>query len=125
MISISALVTLYVAFAVKHLLADYFLQTGWMVRGKAAEHDWVAPLAAHVGVHAIGTLLIVLVARPSFWWLAVVDFVLHFAIDRGKALVMRRFAYTAADSEFWWAIGCDQALHQLIHFAFVITILAG
>ena len=125
MISVSALVTVYLAFAVKQLVADYFLQTAWMVHGKGAERDWVIPLAAHAGIHAAGTLLIVLAVRPSFWWLAAVDFVLHFAIDRGKALAVRRLGYSVMDSGFWWAIGSDQALHQVTHFAFLLLILTA
>ena len=125
MISISALAAVYLAFVVKQLLADYFLQTIWMVTGKGAERGWVVPLAAHAGIHAAGTLLIVLAVRPSFWWLAAVDFVVHFAIDRGKALAVRRLGYAMTDSGFWWAIGTDQALHQVTHFAFVLLLLVA
>jgi hypothetical protein len=125
MIAIGPLIAVYVAFVVKHLLADYYLQTAWMVKGKGRESDWVMPLAVHAGVQAAGTLLIILAARPSLWWLAVVDFVLHFAIDRGKVLVGRRCGLTIDKSAFWWAIGTDQFLHQITNFAFVLIIVTG
>jgi Protein of unknown function (DUF3307) len=123
MIAIVPLIAVYVAFAAKQLLADYYFQTEWMVFGKGSKDGWFAPLATHAGVHAALTLAIVLVVRPSLWWLAVADFVIHVAIDRGKAMVSRRLALTPKDTGFWWAIGTDQTLHQLTHFAYVILLV--
>jgi hypothetical protein len=125
MIPLGKLVTVYVAFVFKHLAADFALQTGWMARGKASPTGWMAPLAAHAGIHAAGTLFIVLIARPSLWWLGPVDFVIHCVIDRGKALVTRRLNITMQDRGFWWSIGVDQALHQLTHFTYVLLIVAS
>lgn len=124
MIPLVPLAWIYVAFAVKHLVADYYLQTGWMAKGKAGESGWVLPLAVHAGIQAVGTLLIILVARPGLWWLALVDFGLHFAVDRGKALLGRRFMLTIDKAGFWWAIGTDQFLHQITNFIFILLILA-
>ena len=45
----------------------------------------VRSASAHAGVHAALTLAVALAVRPDFWWLAAIDFALHFAIDRGKA----------------------------------------
>jgi hypothetical protein len=46
---------MYGLFMLKHLVADFFLQTRWML-GKFKE-GWafVVPLAAHSGVHAVMT----------------------------------------------------------------------
>lgn len=120
-IPLQPLIFLYLAFAAKQLVADYFLQTSWMVMGKKEAHGWLAPVVAHAGVHALGTLLIALVAVPSLWWLGLVDFVLHATIDRGKAMLSRHL--TIADKRFWWAFGLDQAAHQLTHFAFVLLLV--
>jgi hypothetical protein len=125
MIATAPLVAVYLAFAAKHLLADYLFQTDWMVHGKNRERDWLVPLSAHAGVHALGTLVIVLVANPAFWWLAPVDFVIHAAIDRGKAIVVRGLKLTPNDTGFWWAIGADQSLHQIVHFAYVIVLVSN
>jgi hypothetical protein len=111
----------YLAFAAKQLLADFFLQSGWMAFGKKADRHWLAPLLAHAALHGIGTLLIALVAAPSFWWLGLVDFVLHAAIDRIKAVLSR--GLDMARGPFWWAFGLDQAAHQLTHFAFVLCLV--
>jgi hypothetical protein len=71
----------------------------------------------------MGTLIIVLAVRPSLWWLAPLDFALHLIIDRGKANVVRYLKLTPKDSGFWWAIGTDQSLHQVVHFAYVLALV--
>jgi hypothetical protein len=117
-------VGLFLAFAVKHVLADYLLQTATMVHGKEARTRWLRPLAAHAAIHAAGTLLLALAVGPAFWWLAPVDFVLHGAIDRAKALIGGHGRWQPAEARFWWLHGADQALHHLCHFAFLL-VLAG
>ena len=124
MIDVGPLVAVYVAFVAKHLLADYYFQTRWMALGKERADGWIAPLAIHVGIHAAGTLVIALTVRPSLWWLALIDFVVHGAIDRGKGLAGRRLGLSPDRPGFWWTIGTDQALHQLTHFAYVIALVA-
>lgn len=116
-----ALVAIYLAFLAKHLVCDYFLQTVWMVRGKERRAGWLAPLAAHAGIHAAGTLLIVLAIAPALWWLAAVDFLLHALVDRAKAILTR--GTDPGRPLFWWLFGTDQALHQLTHFGFVLVLL--
>jgi hypothetical protein len=122
-IATAPLIAVYVTFVAKQLVADYLLQTGWMVHGKGSATGWLVPLSAHAGIHAALTLGIALAVRPGLWWLAVVDFALHFAVDRGKALVMLRLQLTHRDKGFWWAIGIDQAIHQLTHFAYVVLLV--
>jgi hypothetical protein len=122
-ISLIGLATLYVAFVVKHLLADFLFQTPWMVNGKEQRENWLAPLATHAGVHGAMTLVLMLAFLPSLWWLGPVDVVIHGLIDRGKALVNRRCGLTMKDSAWWWLIGFDQALHALTHFSYILAVL--
>lgn len=86
---------LLVVFQIKHFLADYPLQTPWML-GKGREDGWFLPLAAHAGVHAGLTLVIsglyLVIVDPQdvipAWLplpLALLDFTLHFTMDRIKA----------------------------------------
>jgi hypothetical protein len=79
---------LLIAFQVKHLLADYFLQTPWMLGKFKPGWDFLGPLAAHCGVHAFATLIIFWLVRADLWLalsLAALDFTLHFLMDRVKA----------------------------------------
>lgn len=115
-----ALLLIYGAFVAKQFLADFFFQTFWMALNKGAAAGWVRPLLAHVAIHAGLTLAIVLVTVPALAWLALVDFVLHGLIDRGKGVLTR--GWTPDSTRFWWALGADQAAHQLTHFAYVLTL---
>ena len=76
---------LLVFFQVKHLVADYFLQTQWMLQKFKPDWGFFLPLLAHAGVHALFTLGVCLFVAPHLWWLALVDLVAHFIIDRIKA----------------------------------------
>ena len=112
------------AFIVKHVLADFALQTPWMVERKEAASGWLLPLAAHCACHAIVTLLIVLVVIPSLWWIAIVDLVAHAVIDRSKGLAVRHWRFTPTQDRGWWLIlATDQALHQFTHLGFAYVMV--
>ena len=93
-----------------------------MAYGKEQPTGWFRPLLAHVAVHAVATGLIFAVLAPAFIWMAAVDFVVHFAIDRAKGLLNRAFDNNAAKTGFWWLIGIDQTLHHLTHLGFALLI---
>ena len=122
MISTPWTVAALVIFLLKHLVADFFLQTSWMANGKEQPRGWLPPLAAHVGVHAAATALIFAALAPAYLWMALVDFVIHFAIDRGKGLLNRAFDTDPTKTGFWWLIGIDQTFHHLTHLGFAILI---
>ena len=83
---VAAALLLVAAFKVKHFVADYPLQTPYML-GKFKPTGWVRPLAAHAGVHAAITALVALGAGAGLLALgcALLDFVVHFVMDRVKA----------------------------------------
>lgn len=110
--------------AAKHYLADFVLQTEWMARGKERAEGWLWPLCTHAGCHAALTLGIALLLLPRLWWLALVDFAIHFAIDRGKALVALRIRPVPAQARFWWLLGFDQLLHGLTDLGLVTAFLS-
>ena len=82
---------LLVVFQLKHFIADYPLQTPYML-GKFKPSGWVLPLSCHCAVQAGFTYIIALAAlwntekgllyATGFAWL---DFAIHFAMDRIKA----------------------------------------
>ena len=59
------------------------------------------------------TLALALAIRPGLWWLAPLDFGVHFLIDKGKASVGQAAQLTPQQEKFWWLLGLDQYLHQL------------
>lgn len=118
--SIISLLFLYLSFRAKHFVCDFLLQTDWMAltKGESGKEGYKA-LFTHVAIHAIGTWVIMMVFAPSLWWLAVVDFIVHAAIDRIKGRITLSRALTPKDTSFWWAFGIDQELHNLTHLAYV------
>ena len=120
------IVVVYLLFRLKHVMADYFLQTTWMARGKEEAVGWAGALFAHTGVHALGTTAIALAVEPAMWWLGGVDFDVHAAGDRAKATTDVSGRWRPSDPPFWWLHALDQEAHNLTHFAFVIAlVLAG
>jgi hypothetical protein len=114
-----------ILFLIKHLIADFFLQTQWMVVGKGKASGWIGPLTAHSAIHAVGTLAICLALAPALFWLAIIDFVVHFGLDRMKELFVRRASVTPREPMFWRLLGIDQCLHGLTHFIFALFIAAA
>lgn len=115
------LIFLYTAilllFALKHVLADFVLQTGAIARAKDARSGWQRALALHGATHGAMTLAIAVLVSPRLWWLGVVDGFIHAGIDRTKSLVGQRLQAGPADTKFWWLLGTDQFLHQVTHIA--------
>lgn len=75
-------------FQIKHFVADYPLQGRYMLGKFKDNWGFFLPLLAHVGVHGIFTLTICLVFTKDLHkslWLALIDMIIHFAMDRIKA----------------------------------------
>ncbi|WNL42983.1 DUF3307 domain-containing protein [Halomonas sp. PAMB 3264] len=123
MVSLVSLCTLYIAFVLKHFIADYLLQTRRIAEAKA--NNSLPLVLLHVSGHGLGTLLIVLFVAPSLWWLSLIDLLVHLCIDLGKSAANRRLGLTPSHTPFWWLLGADQALHQLTHFVLIIVLLTA
>jgi hypothetical protein len=113
--------------AVKHVIADFVLQTSWMAIGKDQKTGWALPLLAHCLVHLAVAMALILVIAPRFWFVAVIDFVIHIIIDRAKGLCASTFGVTLESGHpwFWTLIGVDQALHHLTGFGLSIFMAAN
>jgi Protein of unknown function (DUF3307) len=76
-------------YQVKHFVADYLLQGAWMLGKFKDGWEWVLPLAAHTAVHGAFTFFIALILMSTGWkfalYLACIDFIVHFTMDRIKA----------------------------------------
>ena len=141
---------LLAVYQLKHFLADYPLQGAYMLQKFKGGWEWVLPLVAHAGVHGLFTLVISLLVNPALWWLSLVDFVVHFTMDRikaspnllgrYKALSAKEFTYIfnklgldhpdaqaelKGNKYFWWALGLDQAVHHLTHYVIIYVLVKG
>lgn len=127
--SLTALLCLYIAFRFKQYVCDFVLQTDWMAltKGQPGREGYKA-LVSHTAHHAVATTLIMLVFAPAFWWLGIVDFVIHSFVDRVKGVVTYRSGWSYKDKPFWWSFGLDQEAHNFTHLAyivFLVTMLGG
>lgn len=116
--TVSTVLLLFGLFQIKHMLADYFLQTPKMLSGRG--EYWHMGRAQHAGVHALGSILVFLVVgAPLPFVLAVAagEWVVHFNIDYGKARYSEAKCLDPSQAGFWRAAGLDQALHQLTYVA--------
>ena len=124
-IAVGPLVAWMLVLAVKHVVADFFLQTNWMALGKDQRTGWFTPLLAHCAVHGVIATGLILAVQPRLWFLGLVDFAIHFIIDRSKGLCVNTFKVTQQSPWFWWLIGIDQALHHLTNFALALILVAN
>lgn len=117
------LLILYILFRIKHFLCDFIFQTSWMAitKGQQGTEAYKA-LFSHAAIHAIGTTAIVLLFAPNLWFLGVLDFVVHSAVDRLKGVVTEKKGWKPKDTLFWWAFAIDQEAHNFTHLAYIIVI---
>ena len=124
-VNLRDLFLLLMLFQVKHFVADYLLQTRYMLGKFKSGWEFFPPLLLHASVHALVTLTIC-----WYWgappWLCLVDLVSHFVMDRIKAgpRWLGRFNNTRTH-EFWVILGFDQMVHHLIHYLIIVQIVMG
>jgi hypothetical protein len=137
---------LLVVFQFKHFIADYPLQGAYMLGKFKPGWDFVKPLAAHCAVHFALTFAIALCYSHKVTMALMVgllDFMIHFIMDRvkaspkmlgrykalsanemmailsnvpkmGETLVRATFYPTLrSNTLFWWSLGIDQMVHHL------------
>ena len=111
---------LLVGFELKHFVADYLLQTGWMIAGKGDLRAFGG--YAHAGVHLIGSAIVFIVVGnglvASILILAA-EFVVHYGLDFAKAYYGRGVSAETNTQLFWAQHGFDQLMHQLTYAAMI------
>lgn len=115
---------LLVAFQIKHVLIDFFLQNKYML-GKFNVNGWFAPLMAHTSMHGLGTLLLSLSFGVGIGYslmLALCDIFVHTVIDKTKVEKSRGLD-PKVHKEFWWHLGIDQMFHHLTHYLIIFVII--
>jgi hypothetical protein len=115
---------LLIGLEIKHYVADYFLQPGWMLTGKG--NIFHPGGYAHAGTHA-GLSLLVLLAMGTPFALALAlfaaEFVVHYALDYSKIMYSRDVHPDSRPQRFWALHGLDQLFHQLTYAAIIFVVL--
>jgi uncharacterized protein DUF3307 len=115
---------LLIGLEIKHYIADYFLQPGWMLGGKG---DFRKPGGyAHAAIHAGLSLIVLLVCGAplaTIAWLFVAEFVVHYALDYAKIHYSMGVHVDTRPRRFWGLHGIDQLTHQLTYAAMIYIVL--
>ena len=121
-VAIGPLILWVVLLTLKHLLADFFLQTKRIAEGKGARTGWAAPLLVHCAIHGALTTAIILALQPRLWFLGLVDFAIHIIGDRAKGYFNAIHGFRPNQTWFWWLLGIDQAYHRLTDFSLALIL---
>lgn len=111
---------LLVLLQVKHMFADFFLQTPRMLSGRD-EYIHIGRMQ-HVAIHgALSVPAFLIIGAPLVFTvvLIIVEVVVHYHIDWGKGRHSATTQHGPADAGYWRAFGLDQLLHQLTYVAMV------
>lgn len=111
---------LLIGLEIKHFVADYLLQPGWILAGKG---DFTKPGGyAHAATHALLTALLLLVFQVPLAVIAMIfaaEFVVHYALDYAKIMYSRGVHVDRHPARFWALHGIDQLAHQLTYAGIV------
>ena len=103
---------------IKHMFADFFLQTPKMLSGRGTYFHMGR--AQHAAVHAVGSVLVFIVMGVAIiptLIIALLEWVIHFHIDWAKGRHSERNPTTPIEAGYWYAFGIDQAAHQFTYLA--------
>lgn len=105
-------------FQVKHMFADYFLQTPRMLADRGRYFHFGR--LQHAGTHALGSAIAFIIVGTPFSVLlpiCLAEWVVHFHIDFFKGIWSQRAGDGPTDPSYWRAYGVDQAAHQMTYVA--------
>lgn len=111
-------------FQIKHLIADFLLQTRYMVRTKG-QYGHPGGLA-HAGLHGLMSLPALWALGPGPGWilfLAGVEVIVHYHVDWGKEKLGRSLGAAPDQARFWHLLGADQFIHQLTYICLLLGAL--
>lgn len=122
--SIADALVLLALLTIKHMFADYFLQTASMLadRGRYAHPG----RAGHCLVHVVCSAICFLIMGLPLWTSILVlmaEFVVHFHIDWGKGRWSESHGHGPSDAGYWRAFGVDQTLHQLTYVVMIFAFI--
>jgi len=109
---------------IKHCVADYFMQPGWILAGKGNVR--LPGGYAHAGIHAAMSLVVLLVFGTPLWLavaLFAAEFIVHYALDYAKIHYSAGVRADKQPSRYWALHGIDQLTHQLTYGAMIFAVV--
>ena len=117
---VSTVLLLFCLLQIKHMLADFFMQTPRMLTGRAVYLHMGR--AQHAGVHMLMSIPVFVLVGASTGFIVLIvaaEWAVHFNLDWGKARYSEVKALNPTQARFWQAMGVDQAMHHLTYVAMV------
>lgn len=117
---------LLIGLQVKHFVADYLLQPGWILAGKGD----ITKLGgyAHAATHAVLSAVLLLAFQTPLAVVAMifaVEFVVHYVLDYAKIMYSHGVHVDRHPARFWALHGVDQLAHQLTYAGMIYWVLAA
>jgi len=122
----SSILMAFIVLSVKHMFADYILQTPYQFRNKGTYGHPGGLL--HSALHATLTLPVFLLLPPATTALALIiiagEFIIHYHMDWSKEQLVRRYELTQSDPWFWYLFGFDQLVHAITYVAIIALLIS-
>jgi hypothetical protein len=119
-LGLTSALLLLVLLELKHLFADFFLQTPQMLMNRS---QYLHPgRALHCVVHVGGSAMVLLIWGVPLTLAALVllaEGVAHYHIDWLKGVWSDKTGHVPADAGYWRAFGTDQFAHHTTYAAMV------
>jgi len=115
---------LLIGLELKHFVADYLLQPGWILAGKG--NIFHPGGYAHAAIHAGMSLIVLLLVGTPLGLAAALfagEFVLHYALDYSKIQYSAGVHVDNKPARYWALHGADQLAHQLTYVAMIYLVV--
>ena len=125
MISLGYAIGLLALLQIKHMLADFYLQTPIMLvnRGKLIHPGRALHCVVHAGL-SVPCLAVMGVPMAAVATIAVAEWVVHYLVDLGKGRWSDMKQQGPTDAGYWRAFGFDQMVHQMTYLIMVWAAVA-
>ena len=103
-------------FQVKHFLADFVLQSPYILDNR--KHYGHPGGLLHVAIHLVGSLIALLIVGTSLATIAgllLAEGLIHYHMDWAKDNFVAARGLTTKDTAYWYVTGFDQAVHHLTY----------
>jgi Protein of unknown function (DUF3307) len=115
---------LLLGFEVKHFIADYLMQPGWILGGKGDMSKLGGYV--HAAIHGVFSVIVLLIFSTPLWLIGtlfVAECIVHYVLDFAKIRYSQGIDIEKDAGRYWALHGVDQLLHQLTYAAMIYAVV--